>query len=136
MNDLEIRAALIRNVLANAAAAAFFLACLAVGLLITLPAKTQVVYSNIFRPSTPSQVMAVDTTARTATGSFFRTGVAMFTCTAACYFDVSLTPMVTTTTGAYIPAGSPRLFHVGRSERIGVVLSTGTGTIIIEELSR
>ena len=136
MNDTEIRNALIRNVLSNAAGMLFFIACLVVGLLVTLPAKAQNVNSNIFRPSTPSQVMAVDTAARTATGSFFRTGVAMFTCTAACYFDVSLTPLVTTTTGAYIPAGSPRLFNVGKSERIGVILSTGTGTIIIEELSR
>ena len=111
---------------------------LLVALALLLPAtvQAQVVNSNIFRPSTPSQVMAVDTTARTAAGSFFRTGVAMFTCTAACYFDVSLTPLATTTTGAYIPAGLPRLFNVGRSERIGVILSTGTGTIIIEELSR
>ena len=108
----------------------------ALALLLPFGAQAQVVNSNIFRPSTPSQVMAVDTTARTATGSFFRTGVAMFTCTAACYFNVSLTPMATTSTGAYIPAGSPRLFHVGLSERIGVVLSSGTGTIIIEELSR
>lgn len=109
---------------------------LALALLLPVSAWAQSNTSNILRPSTPSQVLAVDTTARTVTIKIAATGTALFTCTAACFFNVGVTPLATIATGAFIPANSPRYVLVRQGERIQVILSTSTGSFVVEELTR
>jgi hypothetical protein len=127
---------LIRRTKLNVSAILALIVCIAISFFAFMPAKAQTVNANIYRPSTPSQVLAVDTTARTATAKFFQSGVGMFTCTAACFFHLHPTPIAVAATGAYIPAGVPRFVAIRQGEKISVILSSGTGSIIIEELSR
>jgi hypothetical protein len=156
MNDLEYRlcrdcgnsvmdgmghacredARLVRTTIMNVSGLLFFIFCLVVGLFAAIPVRAQAVEQGVYRASTPSQVLAVDTTARTATASIFANGVAMLTCTAACFFNIAKTPLVTTSTGSFLPANVPTLWSVHLNDRIQVVLSTSTGTIVIQELTK
>lgn len=109
---------------------------LALALLLPASAWGQAVEPNVYRASTPSQVMATDTTARTVTAAMFANGVAMLTCTAACFFNIAKTPLVTTATGSFLPANTPTFWSVRLGDRIQVVLSTSTGTMVIQELTK
>lgn len=109
---------------------------LALALLLPVTAWAQSNTTSILRPSTPSQVLAVDTTARTVTARIAQTGTALFTCTAACFFNLSATPLATVATGSFIPANSPRYILVRQGERVQVILSTSTGSFVLEELTR
>lgn len=104
-------------------------------LLVPLGAHAQV-EPSVYRPITNAQILATDTNARSVTQQFFRTGVALFTCTASCYFHVAKTPVANTTTGAFIPANVPRLVAVREGEKVNVILSSGTGLAIIEEVGK
>ena len=108
---------------------------LVLALLLPVGAWAQV-EPNVYRASTPSQVLATDTAVRTATGSVFRHGTALLTCTTACYFNIAKTPMVSVTTGAFLPANVPTLWQVRQSDRVQVILSTSTGLMIIQELTK
>ena len=108
---------------------------LALLLLVPLGAHAQV-EPSVYRAITNAQILATDTNARSVTQQFFRTGVALFTCTAACYFHVAKTPLAATTTGAFIPANLPRLVAVRQGEKVSIILSTGTGLAIIEEVGK
>ena len=108
---------------------------LALALLLPVGAWAQV-EPNVYRASTPSQVLATDVTARTITGSIFRHGTALLTCTSACYFHIAKTPMVSVTTGSFLPANVPTLWQARQGDRIQVILSTGTGLMIIQELTK
>ncbi len=127
---------LIRRTKLNVSAILAFIVCLIIGFFAFLPAKAQTIEPRIFRPSTPSQVMSIDATARTVTYRMFQPGVGMFTCTTACFINIAPTPLVTILSGMYLAPNIPYTFSVSSGARIGVMTSTGAGQIIIQEMTR
>lgn len=73
-----------------------------------------------------------------AIGEFIN--VARLVCTAACYVAIRPTGaaglVATAATGVYLPADEPEYFKVSSGERIAVIGASGSGNLIIHELTR
>ena len=97
---------------------------------------------EVYRVVTPAQILPYTSASTVITVPFFYRTVRL-TCTTSCFvafFEGDTTvisaPAVTTVTGTYLPADSPKEFIVNNGDVVRVIRSTHDGKLMVQELSK